>query len=610
MDGRVGMFLYLALLLAVVAPHVAAQDASFQASVDRNPVGAGEQFTLSLTLSNAGMGGGSNLTLPDLGKFHMMSGPNQSTSMQFINGAVSSSVTYSYILQPKEPGTFTIGSVSIEAGGKKYTTQPLTLQVVKGSGRPRQQAGQPDDVSGQIGDNLFLRATVDRTRAVVGEQINLTYKLYTRVSVANYSIDKNPSLTGFWSEDIEIPKNISLTNEVINGKQYRVGTIRRMALFPTQAGTLEISPMEVQTTVQVQSRSVDPFDAFFRDPFGRSVNYRVKCDPVRIKVDPLPPGPPSEFKGAVGRFTMNTSVDRKSTKANEPVTLTISISGSGNIKLLESPDVEFPPDFEQYAPKISENTNRQQERISGTKTIEYLFIPRYPGEKIIKPIAFAYFDLGKREYVTLRSPSIELTVTPGAASTTPFAASGSREDVRLLSQDIRFIKVVNTSLNKRGDYVHKSGIFVVMLAAPLLALAGAFVVARQRRSVLADEAGYRNKRAVKIARKGLREAENLLKEKSGGSDGLQFYTEVARAMWKYLGDKLNIPQSELSIDTALAELARRSVNGELSTSLKSLLETCEMARFAPASLKRPAMEQTYNDARRIIIELEKILRAK
>ncbi|MBM2844983.1 MAG: Protein BatD, partial [Bacteroidetes bacterium] len=298
-------------LLVLAASLSFGQDAAFDASVDKNPVGMGDQFTLSFTLRNSGMGGGKNLQLADLSKFHVMSGPNQSSSMQFINGAVSSSITYTYILQPKEIGKFTIGATSIEVGGNVYKTAPLTLEVVKGAPRPKTQTSAPADVTGQIGDNLFLKAMVDRTTVVQGEQINLTFKLYTRVSISNYAVDKNPAMTGFWSEDVENPKNIALSNEVVNGKQYRVGVIRRLALFPTQSGTLEISPMEVQTTVQIQSRSTDPFDAFFRDPFGQSVNHTVKSEPIRIKVQPLPPGAPPSFKGAVGRFTMTTAVDKK-----------------------------------------------------------------------------------------------------------------------------------------------------------------------------------------------------------------------------------------------------------------------------------------------------------
>lgn len=598
------------LALFACSANVVAADASFEASVDKNPVALGDQFTLSFLLSNAGVGGGKNMRLPDLSRFRVMSGPNQSTSMQFINGAVSSSVTYSYVLQPKDIGKFTIGPATIEADGKQYATQPITLEVVKASPHQKQQAPPPDDVGAQIGDNLFLKAVVDKNHVILGEQINLTFKLYTRVSVSNYGVDKSPAMTGFWGEDIENPKNIALSNETVNGKQYRVGVIRKMALFPTQPGSLEIAPMEVTTQVQVQSRSLDPFDAFFRDPFGRTVNYKVKSGPIKIKVDPLPSGAPPSFKGAVGRFTMNTTVDKRATKTNEPVTLKVTIAGTGNIKVLEVPEIELPKDFEQYPPKVTDNINRQEGRISGSKTFEYLLIPRYPGHKAIKSLTFSYFDLGKREYVSLQSPQIELNVEQGAATVPPVIAGGNQENVQLLSQDIRFIKVDHPVFSRPGAFLYRSGVFVALVFLPLLGFAGTLVYARQREAELLDAAGYRNRRALKVAQKGLKQAERLLASKSTGSSSkkLEFYAEVSRALHKYLGDKLNIQQADLSIESVLAALGSRSINGEIPRALKALWETCEMARFAPTSLEAAAIQRTFDEAKRLIVELERTLK--
>ena len=609
--GALSLFISVALLSLIFRNSSFAQDASFEASVDKNPVALGDQFTLSFVLNSAGMGGGKNMKLPDLSSFHVMSGPNQSSSMQFVNGAVSSSITYTYILQPKDMGKFTINPAMIDVGSKQYKTQPLVIEVTKGAPRQKQQQAPPtDDVGAQIGDNLFLKATVDKNHVMQGEQINLTFKLYTRVSVSNYGVDKNPSMTGFWGEDIENPKNIALSTETVNGKQYRVGVIRKMALFPTQSGTLEIAPMEATTQVQIQSRSVDPFDAFFRDPFGRTVNYKVKSDPLKIKVDPLPPGAPPSFKGAIGKFTMNTSVDKKATKTNEPVTLKVTISGTGNIKILEVPEIELPKDFEQYTPKVSDNINRQEGKISGSKTFEYLLIPRYPGQKTIKPLTFSYFDLNKHEFVTLQSPQIELNVEQGTATAPPVIAGGNREDVQLLSQDIRFIKVAHTSFSRRGEHLYKSGLFIALTLLPLMGLAGTFVYTHQRQAEMLDAAGYRNRRAIKVAQKGLKQAEHLLVSKatSNSSQKLAFYSEVSRALHKYLGDKLNIQQADMSIETVLTELENRTVNGEVPAALKTLWETCEMARFAPTSLEAAAMQRTFDDAKRLIVELERTLK--
>jgi HEPN domain-containing protein len=572
-------------------------------------VALGEQFTLSFTLENAGMGGGKNLQLPALEKFHIMAGPNQSTSMQFINGAMSSSVTYTYVLQPKEVGKFTIAAARIDVGGTTLQSQPLTVEIVKASARAQQPAagGTQEDLSRQIGDNLFLRAAVDRTRLLQGEQITVTFRLYTRVSVSSYGIAKNPTLTGFWGEEIENPKTPQLTTETINGKQYRVGVIRKMALFPTQSGGLEISPMEVQTVVQVQARrSADPFDAFFRDPFGQNVNYTVKSEPIRITVDPLPPDAPAGFAGAVGKFTMTVAVDRTTTKANEPVTITMKIAGTGNIKLLESPALELPPDFEQYAPKVSETINRGSATITGTKTFEMLVVPRYPGTKVIKPVTFVSFDPGKGRYVTTTAPAIELQVEQGAASAAPALTGGDRADVEVISQDIRFIKIGESDVRRKGGVLPGAPWVVVLLLLPAAACAGSFVYARRRSVLMSDAAAFRNRRALKVARTGLHQAEQLLRQ--GPSAGGAFHAEVARALWKYLGDKLDVPPAEISLERVAAELGKRSVDGKLVAEVAALLERCEMTRFAPVTADAGGLKNTYDEASRLIVALERHLK--
>lgn len=608
------------LILVLVCGTLAAaraQEPSFEARVDKNPVAVDDQFTLSFVLSNAGMSGGKNLKLPDLEKFRIMMGPSTSSSVQIINGAVSSSVTYSYVLQPKESGKHTIGAASIEVGGKIYTSLPITIEVVKSSPQPRQpkaHQGNPSDLDAQLADNLFLRASVDKSRVMQGEQITLVYKLYTRVAVQNYNLTKTPTMTGFWSEDAEMPKQVQLTTETVNGKQYQVGVLKRTALFPTQSGTLEIGPMEITTLVTVRDRrSWDPFDAFFTDPFGRQIEYVVKSDPIRVKVDPLPPGAPASFKGAVGRFTMSVKADRQNVKTNEPISVKVTISGTGNIKVLESPAVAFPKDFDQYTPKVTDNINRREAKISGTKVFEYILIPRNPGKRSIKPVEFSYFDLGKNQYVTLRSNEIEMNVEPGAAGVAPYVAAGPRSDVELLSQDIRFIKVARPSFGRRGEFTHTSPVFIALTLLPLAGLAGLFVYTRHRQAEMSDLVGYRNRQALKVARRGLKTAEQLLKEIAAGKDGssekkLQFYSEVAKSMWKYLSDKLNIQPADLSIDNAVNELNRKLVNGEIAASLRSLLEVCEMARFAPTGLSVDTLQKTYDDASKIIVDLERTLK--
>ncbi|MEO8168101.1 MAG: BatD family protein, partial [bacterium] len=555
-------------VIAFIAVRGLAQDASFVATLDKNPVSVNDQFTLSFTLQNAGSGGGKNLKLPNLDNFRIMMGPSTTSNMQYINGVVSSSFTYSYVLQPKSVGKFTIGAASIEIGGKTYSSPALTIEVskstVQSNKQQQQQGGVSGDVEAQLAENLLLRATIDKSRVVQGQQINLVYKLYTRVQIQNYNLTKSPTMTGFWSEDVEMAKQIQLATETYNGKQFQVGVIKRSALFPTQSGTLEIGPMEITTLVTVRDkRTWDPFDVFNGNPFGRQIEYVVKSEPIRIKVDPLPPGAPASFKGAVGKFSISAKVDKQNAKTNEPISYKVVIAGTGNIKVLESPSIEVPTDFEQYTPKVADNINRRDVRISGSKTFEYILVPRYPGKKIIKPVEFSYFDLGKNEYVTLKSPQLEINVEQGPAGATPFVSSSPREDVQMLSQDIRFIKVDRPAFVKRGEYLYTSGAFIALLLLPLAGLGGTLVYTRKRQAVMSDMVGYRNRRAIKVARKGLKNAEVLLKEVSGGNDNAErkiaFYSEVARAMWKYLGDKLNIQQADISIELAVNELSVRSV---------------------------------------------------
>lgn len=600
----------LFLLVAGIASIACAQE--FKASVDRNPVGVGEEFTYTLELSNAGTGGGKNLKLPEMSKFRIVSGPSTMTNMQIVNGSMSSSVRYSYVLQAREIGKVTIGSSSIDAGGKTYNSNTIALEVTKSSPRPKQQAGGKSDVSGQISENVFLRAQVSRTHAMQGEQINVVFKLYTRLNLLGLSYSKNPTMTGFWGEDQEFSKEA--TTETVNGKQFRVQVLKKTALFPTQSGTLEISAMEVQTQVQVpRPRSNDPFAAFFDDPFGRTVNYTAQSEPLKVVVDPLPGSAPAEFKGAIGQFAMTTTTDKKTTRTNEPVSLKVTITGTGNVKLLEAPALELPPDFEQYSPKVSDNINRQGDRISGSKTFEYLLIPRYPGMKTIKPVSFVYFDLAKREYVHLRSPEIEVNVEQGTAPP-PTAAGMAREDVRVLSQDIRFIKAGSSAFVRQGEHLFNRGWFVALFLLPFAGVATAIVYTKNRRALLADVAGYRNRKAIGVARKRLKAAEKLLADlspKAGGlvASGPKFFAELAGAMWHYLGDKLGIPQAEFSVEGAVTALKARNVPEKLVESVRANLETCDMVRFAPTSIDRNAMQQAYDEARRIIVELERTLNA-
>jgi len=515
-----------------------------------------------------------------------------------INGAVTSSITYSYILQPQREGQLIIGPASIENGGKRYTTTPVTVTVGKAA------AG---DVGGQIADNLLLRIELDRRNVYQGEQITATYKIYTRVNVANYNLAKVPTFTGFWSEDIDVPQQVQLTTETYDGKQYRVGILKKVALFPQRSGTLEIGPMNVQCVVQVQSkgRSNDIFDQFFNDPFFgnvRNVNHTVTTKVEKISVKPLPAaGVPEGFGGAVGRFTMENFVDKEKVAENEAVTYRVKIAGTGNIKLLEAPDLNVSPDLDRYDPKVSDQINKQRGRVSGSRTFEYLLIPRHPGAQRIPPVVFSYFDPKKKSYVTITGKEVALSVAKGAGNGEGIVAGAgiSREDVKLLGEDIRIIRSDGVALVKRGSKFAGSPLFFISAASPVICFGLFLLIIRRREKIMGDVAGLRSRKARNVAKKRLAKAKHLLQ----GDNREEYYAEVSKALWGYCADKLGIPPAELSLENIRDGLTGRGADPETVTEVGAILGQCDFARFAPASDHR-GMQDVYARSEQTILQLE------
>ena len=576
-------------LLCLFTAVASAQDASFIASADRTQAAVGDQIEVTFTLN--GSSGAKNFRAPAFRDFDVASGPNQSTNMQFINGAMSSSVSYGYVIVPRAEGKFTIGPAAIEYNGKRLQTQPITVTVTKGA-PPQQQRSQQGsaneqttDVSRQIGDNLFLKVVVDKSKVYQGEQITATYKLYNRVRLSNLNIGKLPALTGFWTEDVEEIKQVQFTNEVVNGKQYNVAVLKKVALYPQRSGALEIDPMEVNCVVQVQSRrrSNDIFDQFFNDPFFgnvSNVNYRVQSEPVKITVAPLPSANvPDGFGGAVGKFSMEAWLDKRETKTNEPVTLKVKVTGRGNLKLLGAPNIVVPPDIEKYDPKISDNITPEGNQLAGSRTFEYLLIPRHPGEQRIPAFPFAYFDAEKKSYVKLSSPEFVLNVEKGSDVASGQAIGISKEDVKLLGEDIRFIKSDIGSFRRKNESFAGSAAFYALSSAPIAAFLGMLLFFRRREKTLGDAVGMRKRKARKMAQGRLAEAKKFLDRKQRD----EFYTEISRALWGYVGDKLSLPPSELSIDAVRESLSSRGVADATVGKLVSTIERCEFARFAPSS---------------------------
>jgi hypothetical protein len=598
---------FVIVITGVFVSTMFAQDATFVGSTGQTTISSGEQFTVTFTLSGSDATEAQGFKPPNFEQLVVLSGPSTSSQMQIINGRVSGSVAYSYNLYARQPGKYTIGAASIEYKGKTLHTEPLRIEAVQG--KPQTAQRQQQDSVG-IGDNVFIRAVADKQRVIVGEQVNIIYKLYTRVGISNYNLPKAPAYQGFWAEEIEQPHQATLTSEVVNGKQYRVATINTTALFPTQSGKLVVAPLEVQCAVQAQTRrrSNNPFDTFFNDPFFsplQTVQQNFKSNAITMRVDPLPGNAPREFAGAVGRYTMNVTVDKKEVATGDPVTLRIAVSGSGNVKLLTLPKPVLPADFEAYEPKISDETTREAGLIRGKKVAEYLMIPRNAGQRFIEPMTFVYYDLGKRSYTALHSPRLEFTITPGKTVASG-ASVASKSDIRLLGEDIRFLKLSPGELRRVDESPFLVAWFATGIAIPPFLFVGALVYRKRKERLSGNLYKLRFQKAGKEANKRLKHAKKILAQ----GDTESYHAEVSKALMGYLEDKLHASRATLTVDDAVRKLEDGGVSTEAAGALRSCFERAEFARFAPSTDTREARVELLDNAAEAINNVEKMFDGK
>ena len=610
--------LFLFLVLSCMATF--AQEVSFTASASKANSFVGDQIQVTFTLN----ANGNRFQPPTLNDFNILMGPNQSTSMQFTNGSMSQSLSFSYFLQPKSEGTFKVGPASIEANGKRIQSNVLTIVVGKGGGGGQAQqknatqgggASNEEALGKQVSDNLFLKVNVDKTTVYQGEGILATYKLYTRIDILDYAAAA-PVYNGFWSQDMEMPKNVELHKETIDGVQYQAAEIKKVVLFPQRSGLLTLEPMTAEFLARVQvkhKRGRDPFDIFndpfFNDPFFGSghqdVKQKIKSNTVKINVKPLPENAPADYGGAVGKFTMETVLDKSETKTNEPVSLKIKVSGKGNLKLISPPKLSFPNDIESFDPKSTDNITVSVAGVSGSKTVEYLLIPRHSGEYKIDPVTFSYFDLDKKTYVTISSPQFKLRVEKGN-ETEASSSNGAvdKQDVQLLGKDIRYIKTDNHTLRKKGATFYGSPLFVTLVVAPFLLLLGLFVYRRKLEEMNSNASLVKSRKATRVAQKRLSSANKFLTEKNKS----KFYEEVSRALWGYISDKVTIPVALLSKENVIEKLQQRQVSQPTILALTDTIEHCDFARFAPPT-GNEEMQKTYTSTIGLITKLEQEIKA-
>jgi hypothetical protein len=596
---------YFFLFFAVISAQ--AEQTRFVMSAP-NAVETGKQFRLSFTLNERG----SNLKLPpDLSSnFDILMGPStgESTSISTINGRTTTEVTfsYTYILRAKKEGTFEIRPASIEVGGKVFESNTIKIQVVKAQSQPsstQPQNGNNSQATQSVDlgkDNLFVRVDMDKRNVFRGEQIISTVKLYVspNVPISGFDDVTLPTYEGFYTQDIDIPQQINFTREVYNNKIYQVGILKKTILFPQQNGRLTIQPFSLSLLVRQQVKPRSFFDDFFSG--YRTVKATVKSDPVTVNVKDLPPSP-AAFMGGVGNFNVTSNISSQDVTTNDAVTLTMKVSGTGNIRLIKNPELKLPSDFEVYDPRATDNVNATNNGATGSKTIEYLFQPRFEGDYTIPAIQFAYFNPATGSYETKSTKEYNLHVVKGTEEQSATVVSSLRkEDVQLIGKDIRFIKQGNPSLNTKGyTFFGTLGFYSIYAGSTLLFLL-LFVVYRKKAKENANIALVRNKKANRVAQKRLKAAASFMKQNNNEA----FHDSILKAFWGYLSDKLGIPVADLNRDNAVAGLQDKNVEQTIIDDFVEVVDQCEYARFAPSGGSE-ARSELYHKAESTMSRLEK-----
>ena len=568
-----------------------------------NLVASSEQFNVTFVIE--GEDSPSDFQWSPGEDFQLVWGPQRgsSRSVTIVNGkrTTTSQTTFTYVLMPKKEGKFTLPAASAKVGGKEISSGSVTVEVISSgsssrSGASGSQGGGQTQESGSIADDdLFLRLTLSRTQAVVGEPINVSLKLYQRVSVAGFEDARFPSFNGFWSQEIQAPTNIEFTRENYNGSLYNSAILRTWTIIPQQSGDLAIEPAELVclVNVRVSTGGGSIFDSFFQDDY-RTIRKRIYSKAYTVKVSPLPAGAPASFGGGVGTFTMKTELSTNEVNAHDAASLKVTISGSGNVNLLEAPKVQFPPDFEAYDVKTTD--------AQGSKTFEYPFIPRSAGDFTIGPVEYSYFDINTRKYVTLTSEALPLSVARGANADTPGAGvinNVSRRDVRNLDSDIRYIVTKTPKFSSGGGFFAFGKTFWALAAALVLIWLAALLALRKLIARRADVALTKNRKATSMARKRLAQAGEFLQKNLYTA----FYEELHKALLGFAGDKLTMDLADMSKENIAAELCARGASKDIADEFTGLLDACEYARYAPDA-GHQAMEEHYKKSLEVISAID------
>lgn len=553
--------------------------------------------------------------------FQLVWGPQKgsSSSIQIINGKRSSShqTTFTYILIPKATGTFKLPAATALLSGDRISSTQASIQVVSDGASSSQSSGKnggkssgggqtSSTGSGEISSNdLFMRLSLSRTEVVIGEPITATLKIYQRANVVGFENAKFPTFNGFWSQETYVPNNIEFKRESLDDKIYNTAVLRTYVLIPQQSGAITIDPAELVCLVNIRtapSTSNSLFDSFFQDEY-RTIRKRVTTPAVKVKVNPLPAGQPASFGGGVGNFGISARLTTDNLKTHDAASLIITVSGRGNVALLEEPKVNFPPDFEVYDTKTTENTDKSNGGTSGSKSFEYPFIPRSHGDFTIDPVEYSYYDVNAGKYVTLRTEPLHVKVAKGkGGDSTPVTTVNSgveRKDVKSLADDIRFIFTGKPGLSGSGSFFVGSVFFWILLALMILGATSVYLAFRKVAAMRADVAGTKNRRATKMAQKRLKLAGEYLDKNLYTA----FYEELHKALIGFVSDKLNMDMSEISKDNIASALTDGGVSEEQTKAFTDLLDACEFARYSPDG-GNEAMRSHYDAALKVISSID------
>ncbi len=606
---------FLLIALITISANVYADDNVVFTATAPDVVVVGDQFRLSYKVTTQKV---KDLRVPSIKGFEVLMGPTRSSfsNTQIVNGkrTSESGITFTYILMASEPGDYTIPGATITAEGDQVISNSVKIKVLpadqagaasSSQGGGRASASSSSSSTSVSNQDVFVTASVTKSNVYEQEAFMLTYKIYTRESRMGFDNVKLPDFKGFHSQEIERPANSTWSQEHYKGRNYYTTVYRQFVLFPQQSGKLTIEPARFDATIEKVVQSADPFDAFFNGGGNVvSVKKTLTTPAINIDVTALPSGKPAGFSGGVGEFSISSSINSTDVKTNDAITIKIVISGTGNMKLIANPEVEFPEGFEVYDPKVDSQVRLTANGLTGNKIIEYLAIPRHAGDYKIPAVSFSFFDIKSKSYKTLTTEEYNIHVEKGAGNADQVISNfTNKEDLKILGEDIRFIKQNEVDIQPRGQIFYGSFGYWLFYIIPGLAFIIFFVVYRKQAAANANTVKMRTKKANKVAQKRMKLAGKLLADNKKDA----FYDEILKALWGYISDKLSIPVSRLSKDNVAEKLRKHGVEEELIKEFLGVLDECEFARFAPGD-ENEKMDKVYSSSVALISKMENIIK--